>query len=404
MEFTQYILPNGIRCIHKQVRSNVAYTAMTINAGSRDELKGEYGMAHMLEHMLFKGTKKRQAYHINCRLENLGGELNAFTTKEETVIHATTLKGDFGKATELIADIVFNSVFPQDEIERERGVILEEINSYKDSVPEIIFDDFEDMLFEERALGHNSLGDKKTLKKFDKEKILTFRNRCYNTDQMVFSVIGNISPDRFRAACDKYLSDIPASPRSFTRVEDKEYEPFNKKVRKPNCQAHCLLGNRAYSFNDPKRTTLAVLTNILGGPANSLLNIALRERNGLTYNIEAGYTPFSDTGVASIYFATDKDSVDKCLDIIHKQISRLADTPMSSRALSMAKKQYLGQLYIAMDHNEGCMFSAAKSYLVYNSVENMHKVQERIMSITAEELMDVAGEIYGNNTSLLIYK
>ena len=217
MEFTCYTLPNGIRCIHKQVRSAVVNCALTVNTGSRDEEMSEQGLAHLLEHAFFKGTTHRKAFHINCRLENLGGELNAYTTKEETVVHATTLRGDFAKAAELIADIVFHSTFPQRELEKEKEVIVDEINSYKDSPSDRIFDDFEDMIFVGSSLGHNILGCKSALMKYTRDDLLRFVARTYNTDQMVFSVIGNVSAKRFKDTCDRYFGGMGESLRGFTR-------------------------------------------------------------------------------------------------------------------------------------------------------------------------------------------
>lgn len=404
MEFYTYTLPNGIRCIHKRVKSAVAYCAMTINTGSRDELDSEYGMAHFTEHTLFKGTERRKAYHINCRLENLGGELNAFTTKEETVVHATTLKGDFPKAAELISDILFRSTFPQHEVEKEREIVIDEINSYKDSPSERIYDDFEDMLFSGSALGHNILGRKNSVNRFGSDNIKAFVGRTYNTDQMVFSSIGNFSPKSFERIVNRYFADIKASARSFGRVAPTELASFDKTLNRSTHQAHCMLGSRAYSISDPKRTTLSLLINILGGPsANSLLNTSIREKNGLSYNIEAGYTPFSDSGIAAIYFGTDKDKTERCIELVQKQLQAIKDNSLTARQLSMAKKQFIGQLSISMEGNEGYMLGAGKSFLVYNAVDSLDVIYKKILSISREEIREVANEIF-SDTSTLIYK
>lgn len=405
-EFTQYTLPNGIRCLLKQVRSAVANCALTVGTGSRDELQAEHGLAHLLEHAFFKGTTHRKAFHINCRLENLGGELNAYTTKEETVIHATTLRGDFAKAAELLSDIVFHSTFPQKELDREKEVILDEINSYKDNPAERIFDDFEDLVFEGSPLGHNILGRKGPLMKYTRDDLLRFVGRTYNTDQMVFSVIGNIAPKRFRQICDRYFADAAPSIRNFSRSRAADYRPFSKTLHRSHYQAHCILGGRAYDLGEEKRLTLSLLTNLLGGPsANSLLNMAVRERNGLSYNIEAGYTPFTDTGIATIYFGTDKDKTDECLGIVHRELERIRNGKLSARMLSLAKKQYIGQVTIAMESNESYMLSAARSLLVYGGIDSMDEIGRKVRAVTAGQIVETANEIYGNdNLSTLIYK
>ena len=404
MEFYTHTLSNGIRCIHKRVKSAVAYCALTVGAGSRDELPGEQGIAHLTEHTLFKGTEHRKAYHINCRLENLGGELNAFTTKEETVVHATTLRSDFPKAAELIADIMFHSVFPPHELEKEKEVIVDEINSYKDSPSERIFDDFEDLLFAGSSLGHNILGSKAAVLRYTKDDILRFTTRTYNTDRMIFSSIGNISEKTFIRTVEKYFGGVESRPRQFSREAPGPYVSFQKTVNRNTHQAHCIVGSRAYSINDPRRITLSLLTNLLGGPsANSLLNVALREKNGLSYSVEAGYSPLNDSGIFTIYFGTDKDKTDRCLEIINNQINLLKSTPLSARRLSMAKKQYLGQLAIALESNEGYMLGAAKSYLVYNHVDDMNAIYRKIMAITPEEILNVANDLF-SDTSALLYK
>ena len=406
MESTRYTLPNGIRCLHKRVRSSVVHCALTVNTGSRDELTDEHGIAHLLEHALFKGTTHRKAFHINCRLENLGGELNAYTTKEETVVHTTSLKSDFAKAAELIADIVFHSVFPQKELEREKDIILDEINSYKDTPSERIFDDFEDMIFKGFSLGHNILGTKAALLKYSRKDLFAFVDRTYNTDQMVFSAIGNISEKRFREICDRYFADPPAASRNFSRDRANGYVPETKILHKNCHQAHCLLGGRAYGLNEDKRVALSLLNNLLGGPsANSLLNLAVRERKGLSYNIESNFTPFSDTGIASIYFGTDKDRIDECMEVIDRELERIRTRNLSERTLSLAKKQYIGQITIAMESNEGYMLSAARSYLVYDNIDGMDEICGKIRSVSLQEIAEVANEIYGkDNLSRLIYR
>jgi predicted Zn-dependent peptidase len=405
MEFLTLTLPNGIRCIHKRVPSAVTYCALTINTGTRDELAAEGGMAHFVEHALFKGTAKRRAFHIGSRLENLGGELNAFTTKEDTTINATSLKGDFAKAAELIADVVFNSTFPEREIEREKQVVVDEINSYRDIPQEMLFDDFDALLFARSPLARPIVGTARSVSKFNSEKLRAFVSRTYTPDQMVFSAIGNVSEKTFVRLCERYFGSIPASVRGFERVAPVANEPFEKIIRKgTNHQSHCLLGGRGYSLLDERRLPLSLVVNILGGPgANSRLNSVLRERNGLTYNIEAAYTPYSDAGVATIYFSCERDKIERCRELVDTEIQKLMSTPLTPRQLSMAKKQFIGQFSISMDSRESYMLGAAKSFLIYNEIDSPQTVVRKVNEITAEEIMTVARDIFGS-VNTLIYR
>ena len=402
MQIHTHTLPNGIRCIHRRVKSPVAHCALMINTGSRDELPREHGIAHLTEHALFKGTAHRRAYQINCRLEKLGGELNAFTSKEETVIHATTLQGDVAKAAELIADLAFHSTFPPREVEREKEVILDEINSYKDSPAERIYDDFEELLFAGSPLAHNTLGRKASVMGFSQQDILDFVGRTYNTDQMVFAAIGNFSEKKFHHITARYLGGVDANPRQFSRKHPEACLPFQKTLRRNSYQAHCLIGGRAFDLHNPRRITLALLTNLLGGPsANSLLNVSLREKNGLSYNVEAGYTPLNDTGIATIYFSADKEKVERCLEIIERQLSAICRGEVTPRQLSMAKRQYMGQLAIAMESNENHILGAAKSFLIYNRVDGIEAMQRKIAEVTREGICEVAEEIFAGMSRLL---
>ncbi|MFR9649893.1 MAG: pitrilysin family protein [Rikenellaceae bacterium] len=403
-EFYTYQLPNGIRGIHRRTPGSVTHCALLINAGSRDELKGESGLAHFTEHALFKGTAKRHAYQVNCRLENLGGELNAFTTKEDTTIHATTLRGDFSKAVELISDIVFNSTFPQKELEREREIVLDEINTYKDSPSELIYDSFEEMLFKGSELGCNILGRKSDIKRFDTEAIKRFTTRCYTTDEMVFSTIGNLSPSRVEAIAARYFGDIPQSHREFQRAEATLLSPFDVSEKHRTHQVHTMIGTRAYGINESKRLPFALLVNLLGGPsANSLLNLEIRERYALTYNIEANYTPYTDCGVFSIYFGADGSNTERAMELINEQLHRLQNEPLTPRRLSMAKRQFIAQLEISMESNEGYMLGVGKSFLLHNSVDTTQQIEEKVRRLTADDIMEVAQERF-NSLSMLTYK
>jgi len=403
MEFYIYTLPNGIRGIHRQVKSNVAHCALTVNAGSRDELPDEYGLAHFTEHAFFKGTERRRAWQVNCRLENLGGELNAFTTKEDTTIHASTLRSDFAKAVELIADVAFRSTFPEREIEKEREVICDEINTYKDSPADMIYDSFEDMLFEGSELGHNILGRKRAVMRYDGEAIRTFRARTHTTDQMVFSSIGSMPPKTVEAVVARHFADMPATRRSFGRTAPAGIEPFERSIAKHTHQTHCIAGCRAYGIRDPRRLPLSLLVNILGGPsANSMLNVTVREKYGLSYNIESTYTPYGDTGIVAIYFSCDHCNAGRCLELVDAEIRKLRTVPLTARHMSMAKKQFIAQLAISMESNEGYMLGAGKSLLVHDTIDTMEEVYAKVAAVTAEDLMRTADEILAQR-SILIY-
>ena len=403
-EFETYTLPNGIRGIHRQVRSGVVHCAMVVNAGCRDELKSEYGIAHFTEHALFKGTERRKAYQVNCRLENLGGELNAYTTKEDTTLHATVLRRDFQRAVELIGDVIFCSTFPERELKKEREVIADEINSYKDSPSERIYDDFEDLMFKGSELGHNILGSKASIAKFDTEAMRRFVDRCYTTDQMVFSSIGNFSVATARAVAERYLGSITPTVRSYERVQPLAYEPFDVRLSRHTHQAHGIIGARGFSIADERRLPLALLINILGGPsANSLLNIELREKRGLSYNVEATYTPYSDCGIVGIYFSSDHDNMPRCVELIEESVASLARDVVSPRRLAVAKRQFVAQMAISMESNEGYMLGAGKSFLLYKDIDTLEEAYKKVAAITAEQIRDVAAECF-SKMSRLIYK
>jgi predicted Zn-dependent peptidase len=402
-EFLKFTLPNGIRCIHKRTRSAVTHCALTINAGSRDELRGEHGMAHFVEHGLFKGTARRKAYHISSRLENLGGELNAFTGREDTTVNATTLKGDFPRAAELIADMVFASTFPEREIEREKQVIVDEINSYRDIPQERLYNTFDGLMFAGSPLGRSVEGTPQSVAKFSSEKLRSFVARTYTPDQMVFSAVGNMSEKAFVATCERYLGSVPPARRQFERMVPPPLTPFEKVVTKGgNHQSNCLLGTRAYSLHDDRRLALSLLVNVLGGPgANSRLNNVLRERNGLTYNIDSGYQPYPDTGFVNIYFSCERDKIERCRELIDVELQRVMSSPLTSRQLSMAKKQFIGQFAISMDSNEGYMLGSAKSFLIYGEIDPPQTVIRKVQEVTADELMTIAQDLFGSLSSVI---
>lgn len=403
-EFETYTLPNGIRGIHRQVRSGVTHCALVVNSGSRDERPSEYGIAHFTEHALFKGTERRKAYQVNCRLENLGGELNAYTTKEDTTLHATTLRHDFSRAVELISDVIFRSTYPEKELRKEREVIADEINTYKDSPSERIYDDFEDMIFAGSELGHNILGSKASIQRISTSEIKSFVGRTYTTDQMVFSSIGNFSAKSAQAVAERYLSYFQPTKREYQRIVPAVYEAFDKRISRHTHQSHGIIGTRGYGITDERRLPLALLVNILGGPsANSLLNLLLREKYGLSYNVEASYTPYSDSGIVGIYFSSDHANTEQCIELIEEEIARLRGELITPRRLQVAKRQFVAQMAISMESNEGYMLGAGKSFLLYKDIDTLEEAYKKVMAITAEQIMEVAKDSFAN-LSRLIYK
>jgi predicted Zn-dependent peptidase len=404
-EFFENKLENEIRLIFKPYKSRISHLCIFINSGTREENENEHGIAHFIEHSVFKGTPKRNLLKIiNC-LGNVGGELNAYTSKEETVIYASFLNNYFEKALELISDLVFNATFPQNEIDKEKDVIIEEINSYRDNPAELIFDEFENLIFKNHSLGNFILGNKKSIKKFKTNDLKNFVNRTYNTDEIVVGLVGDISEKKLLRIFDKYLSKYSANHRSFKRIIFENYHPFIKKQNKNIYQSHCLIGNIAYSYNNPKKNTLFLLNNILGGPfLNSRLNIALREKSGLTYNIESQYTPFSDTGIINVYFGTENNNLDKSIDIFNSEIKKLREKALTNNQLSIAKKQLLGLIALNQENQINELFSITKSYMAFNKVDSFEEIYRKIMKISSVDILEVANEIFAEDKlSYLIY-
>ena len=402
----QHTLANGLRIIHQPSFSDVAYCGFAVDAGTRDELENEQGMAHFVEHLIFKGTQKRKAWHILNRMENVGGDLNAYTNKEETVIYSAFLTEHFGRAFELLADIVFHSTFPQREIEKETEVIIDEIQSYEDTPSELIFDDFEDLIFRGHPLGRNILGNPELLKTFHCEDAAAFTSRFYHPVNMVFFVWGNLYFKQIIRWAEKLLADVPAVTVDNRRTPPSLYTPEKLVVHKDTHQAHVMIGSRGYNAYDDKRTALYLLNNILGGPGmNSRLNVSLRERRGLVYNVESNLTSYTDTGVFCTYFGCDPDDVDTCMRLVMKELKNLRDTKMTSLQLAAAKKQLIGQIGVASDNNENNALGMAKTFLHYNKYESSEAVYQRIEQITPEILLEVANEMFAEDyLSTLIYR
>ncbi len=379
MDYENYTLENGIRIIHLQSKSAVGHCGLIINAGSRDEEEHEHGMAHFIEHAIFKGTKKRKAYHILSRLEDVGGEINAYTTKEETAIYTSFLKNDYERAIELISDITFNSVFPGKEITREKEVIIEEINSYKDDPAELIFDEFEELIFKNQPLGNNILGNPKDLRRFTKKNIESFISKNYHTNEMVFCSVGNISFSKFKKLANKYFGQIKPNHRLKDRTRADHHIQEIKTVKKKTHQTHCVIGNIAYNTHDKKKVAMILLDNILGGPGlNSRLNLLLREKHGYAYHVESNYSPYTDIGVFSVYFGTDKENFDKCITLIKKEFELLRTKKLGTVQLKNAKRQLFGQIAINSENNANLMLAIGKSFLLFNKVDRLYKTKEKI--------------------------
>lgn len=406
MQYNIYTLSNGLRIIHEPSSSKVAYCGFAVDAGTRDEAENEQGMAHFVEHLIFKGTRKRKAWHILNRMENVGGDLNAYTNKEETVIYSAFLTEHFGRALELLADIVFHSTFPQNEIEKETEVIIDEIQSYEDTPSELIFDDFEDMIFRNHPLGRNILGRPDLLKKFRSEDAMAFTSRFYQPSNMVFFVLGDFNFQKIVRQVEKLLVDLPLVTVENQRTIPPLYVPEQLVVHKETHQAHVMIGSRGYNAYDDKRTALYLLNNILGGPGmNSRLNVSLRERRGLVYTVESNLTSYTDTGAFCIYFGTDPEDVDTCLKLTYKELKRMRDVKMTSSQLMAAKKQLIGQIGVASDNNENNALGMAKTFLHYNKYESSESVFRRIEALTAEGLLEVANEMFAEEyLSTLIYR
>ena len=406
MQYNIHTLSNGLRIIHEPSSSKVAYCGFAVDAGTRDEAENEQGMAHFVEHLIFKGTRKRKAWHILNRMENVGGDLNAYTNKEETVIYSSFLTEHFGRALELLADIVFHSTFPQNEIEKETEVIIDEIQSYEDTPSELIFDDFEDMIFRNHPLGRNILGRPDLLKKFRSEDAMAFTSRFYQPSNMVFFVLGDFNFQKIVRQVEKLLVDLPLVTVENQRTIPPLYVPEQLVVHKETHQAHVMIGSRGYNAYDDKRTALYLLNNILGGPGmNSRLNVSLRERRGLVYTVESNLTSYTDTGAFCIYFGTDPEDVDTCLKLTYKELKRMRDVKMTSSQLMAAKKQLIGQIGVASDNNENNALGMAKTFLHYNKYESSESVFRRIEALTAEGLLEVANEMFAEEyLSTLIYR
>ena len=408
MNYNTHTLPDGLRIIHLPSTSPVVYCGYAVAAGTRDEEPGREGMAHFCEHLTFKGTKRRRAWHILNYLESVGGDLNAFTTKEDTVYHAAVLKDNIGRAVDLLTDIVFHSTYPQTEIDKEVEVICDEIESYNDSPSELIYDLFENAIYQGHPLGHNILGRAEMLRSYTTADAMGFTRRLYRPQNAVFFAYGDVDFNRLTRLLEKAHAGEPAA-EAFTegvykrkageRTPLPQYIPQQTEHAMDTHLAHVMLGTRAYDIHSPRRTALYLLNNILGGPGmNARLNLSLRERNALVYTVESSMVSYSDTGLWAIYFGCDPKNVQRCLHLVRRELDRMMTEPLAETQLRAAKKQIRGQIGIACDSREQFALDFAKGFLHYGWLKDVTELCRNIDALTTADLQSVAQEIFAESS------
>ena len=416
MKYNTYTLDNGLRIIHLPSDSKVVYCGYQINAGTRDEEPGEEGLAHFCEHVTFKGTERRKAWHIlNC-LESVGGDLNAYTNKEGTVYYAAILKEHIARAVDLLSDIVFHSTYPQQEIDKEVEVICDEIESYNDSPAELIYDEFENILFKGNSLGHNILGTAEQVRQFTTEDALRFTRKLYRPDNAVFFAYGDIDFKKLVTLLKRSVGseELRVKNEEFNSREEERMKgeesnsPKGQTIvmEKHTHQVHVMIGTQAYDVHDDRRMPLYLLNNILGGPGmNAKLNLALREHNGLVYTVESTMVAYGDTGTWSIYFGCDEHDVKRCLRLVRKELDRFMEKPLSDAQLRAAKKQIKGQIGVACDNRENFALDFGKSFLHYGWEKNVDRLYEQVDAITTQQMQAVAQELFDEHRlTTLIFK
>ncbi len=395
-----YILDNGLRIVACPSVTDVVYCGIAVDAGTRDELPGEEGMAHFTEHLSFKGTTHRRAWHILNRMESVGGDLNAFTGKEETVYYSTCLRPHFARAVDLLFDVVFNSTYPQHEMDKEVEVVIDEIESYNDSPADLIYDDFENLIFQGHALGHNILGRAEELRRMTSQDVRNFVERLYLPTRMVLYVYGNVPMTTIVREAVKALRkarerESGAETLSVVRQAPTLYTPRHVEVEKAAHQAHVMMGVRTFAATDPRHLHLYVLNNMLGGLGmNSRLNLSLRERNGLVYNVESASVGYTDTGVWTVYFGCDPHDVVRCKKLVMRELARLTERPLSASVLEAAKRQIMGQAGISYDSFENVAINMGKRFLHYNTTQTYEALCQRVQALTSEELFHTAREVF----------
>ena len=394
IDYNLFTLPNGIQVVHKEVsNTKIVHCGFVLDIGSRDEREDQLGIAHFWEHMAFKGTKKRKAFHILNKLEAVGGELNAYTTKEKICFYASVLDKHMESSFDLLKDITFDSIFPEKQIENERGVILEEMAMYRDSPEDAIQDEFDRVVFKNHPLGKNILGTSESVRSFHRQDFKDFLKDNLNTTRTVFACVGNIPFKKIKKLAEKYFSDIPAYHAEKRRVPFLEYAPEKEVIQRNITQAHCAMGTTSYALMHENRLPFFMLVNILGGPGmNSRLNLALREKYGFVYNVEASYHPFSDTGLFSIFFGTEAKQVERSRKLVLKELEKLQSQPLGTMQLHRAKEQLIGQLAMAEENNTSLMLMMGKSILDLDKIEGLESIFKKIRKVTASQLQEIACE------------
>lgn len=389
------VLSNGTRLVYLRVPSQVAHLGFFFAAGSRHEAPHQTGLAHFLEHCLFKGTSRFKALQILSRIDAVGGELNAYTAKEEMCLYASFSKEHTKRAIDLLADLSINSVFPEKELEREKEVILDEINSYLDSPSDKIFDDFDDALFKDHPLGFNILGTKESVSGFTRQDLISYVDDYFTADNLVVSFVGNMPLAKLKGLLENALADLRKTAQRPLPVAFTQYEPFELRKKEANYQAHAVIGGLAPSYHNEERIAMSLLINILGGPAlNSRLNLSVRERYGYAYAIEANYHTFADTGYWQIYFGSEAKNIDKTLMLIYKELTLLREKPLSAKQLQQAKRQFKGQLALGMDVNAGLMQGLGKSMLAFGQIDTIAEMHQSIDKISSEEMQALANKYF----------
>ena len=396
---------NGIRLIYKQaLNTKVAHCGFILDIGSRDEGPGQQGLAHFWEHMVFKGTKKRKAFHILNRLDSVGGELNAYTTKEKICFYASVLNNHFDKAVDLLTDITFDSIFPEQQIEREKMVILEEMSMYKDNPEDFIQDDFDDLIFSGHSLGNNILGTQESVNSFGRIDFQRFLKQKLNTEKIVFSVVSSLPFKKVLKIASRYINAIPAIKAKNNRPPFTGYIAKTRITKKPILQAHCGIGNIAYHIHDEQKNAFILLTNLLGGPGmNSRLNLGIREKYGFVYSIDASYNAFTDTGLFSIFFATDAKYLSKCVQLVLKEMNKLKDKELSVIQFQKARDQMIGQVAIAEENNANLMLAMGKSLLDLGRIDTFEEILVKINRLSPGDLLESAREVFKDGDLSFIY-
>lgn len=406
MEYNVHTLPNGIRLLHVPSASAISHACIIVNSGSRDERDENSGLAHFIEHLIFKRTAKRNTNQILNRLESVGADLNAYTTKEYTCIHASFLNPYLDRTLELFNDIVFHSTFPEDEMDKEKSVILDEISSYLDQPEEAVYDDFEDLIFAGHPLGRNILGNEESVNRLTKEDIYQFIKENYHTDKIVIAVLGNYTLNKVVKTGSKHYAEIPANLYRPSRTAPSRHVAVTQSFNKPIQQVHAMLGTQAYSLHHPYKTGLLLLNNLLGGTGmSSILNLQIREKHGIAYTIETGYSPLSDTGIFTLYFGTDKEKLDKAWSLIHKEFRKIKEHPMTEVQLQKAKNKFIGQIALGEENRIGLIISMAKSLIDYDKIDDLETVFKKIQAVTTTDMRNIVNEILEerNLTTLTFY-